>query len=129
MKNLFIVPYLTTFTQVIAQACQDSMITHFSNVLRRDIVNHHQHKGSLHLSCSFNHKCFSYWRMTHANWWDTIHHSNTSWSEKKNTLTCKIYYICIVDNHAIVLMNVQKFVANRQHEHVSLLLPIQILKN
>jgi hypothetical protein len=46
-----------------------------------------------------------------------------------NTLTCKIYYICIVDNHAIVLMNVQRFVVNRQHEHVSLLSPIHILKN
>ncbi len=48
---------------------------------------------------------------------------------RKNTLTCKIYYICIVDNHDIVLMNVQKFVVNRQHEHVSLLSPIRILKN
>jgi hypothetical protein len=40
-----------------------------------------------------------------------------------------IYYICIVDNHAIVLMNVQSFAVNRQHEHVSLLSPIHILKN
>jgi hypothetical protein len=48
---------------------------------------------------------------------------------RKNTLTWKIYYICIVDNHATLPMNVQRFAINRQHEHVSLLSPIHILKN
>jgi hypothetical protein len=48
---------------------------------------------------------------------------------RKNTLTCKIYSICFVDNHAIVLMNVQRFAVNGQHEHVSLFSPIRILKN
>jgi len=48
---------------------------------------------------------------------------------RKNTLTCKIYHICFVDNHAIVLMNVQRFTVNGQHEHVSLLSTIHILKN